>query len=422
VGIRVNVFASGIVFPSQIADLITSSPAGVLAVTNNFLNVAIPLNGITATVNTPTPGIAQCGTATLKGTPTTVVTTAAVSGVTTATNLGAVLNATDPVNGNIKTPTAVQSVTVTEGFASAFLIVGAPAAGNGEGFDSTSGTRILLTVGTLPSNVVIVAANYVTAGTMQVGLVAGADTNGAGGGSPVFGAGAALLGATVVTGTTVTYEVTANSTAAVETINIPLAVYTIGTPSPAGTSTISVQLAPISTIGTPLVTPIPRFGAAPVSGNFFVIVPCLTNVFIPWAANTAGYDTGFALANTTTDIFGTSSQSGTCVYNFFGTNAPSGGTFTTPSFGGGAVDTRLLSVIAPGFFGYIIVQCNFQLGHGFEFIVNGFGGGTPTVGEGGEALIIPQPATSGTGGGSRKAGASIFGFVSPTGAGEVLGH
>src|SRR5262249_48301659 len=155
-------------------------------------NVAIPQNGLSTTVNTPVPGIAQCGTATLKGTPTTVATTGAVLGTTAATNLAAVLTATDPVNGNVKAPTVVNSVTLTEGFASSFLIVGAAA--NGEGFDSTNGTRFLLTLGTLPSNVVIVAANYVTSGSLQVGLVAGADANGAGGASPVFGAGAALLG------------------------------------------------------------------------------------------------------------------------------------------------------------------------------------------------------------------------------------
>jgi hypothetical protein len=148
---------------------------------------------------------------------------------------------------------------------------------------------------------------------------------------------------------------------------------------------------------TAISTPIPRFGDVSISGNAVAVIPCLSNIFYPWVVNVSGYDTGFAVANTTTDIFGTASQSGTCVYNFFGTNGPSGGTFTTAAFGGGTVNTQLLSVVAPGFAGYVIIQCNFQLGHGFVFTVNGFGGGTPTIAQGGPALIIGQPgSTSGT--------------------------
>jgi len=75
----------------------------------------------------------------------------------------------------------------------------------------------------------------------------------------------------------------------------------------------------------------------------------------------------------------------------------------------------LLSTVAPNFQGYIIVQCNFQLGHGFFFIQNGFGGGTPNVAQGGPGLIILQPGT--TGGTSRKGLAA----VGPP-FGESLGH
>jgi len=419
VGIRANVFASGITFPAQIAALLTSSPAGVIAVTNNFLNVAIPQNGLVGSIGGPTPNIATCTTPALKGVPTTLTFGAGT------------FVATDPVTSSTKAPSALATVSAVEGFASAFQIGGVL----GEGADSTQGTRILISLSSLPSNVILVAANDIKVGsggitaasgsggtTMELVLIPGADTNGNGAGpaNPAIGLGATQAGATVLTGSTVTYEVAATagpvssvSNAIVDGINIPIGIYTIGTPTPFGTSTASVQLGPVSTVGTAISNPIPRFGAAPASGNFLIIVPCLTNVFVPWAANTAGYDTGFAIANTTTDIFGTASQSGTCVYNFFGTNPPSGGTFTTPAFGGGTVDTRILSTIAPGFFGYIIVQCNFQMGHGFEFIVNGFGGGAPTVGEGGEALIIVEPTTIGTGGGSRKAAAGL---------GEVLGH
>ena len=119
--------------------------------------------------------------------------------------------------------------------------------------------------------------------------------------------------------------------------------------------------------------------------------PRISNVLFPFVFNTAGYDTVLMIANTTSDIFGTSSESGSCVYNFFGTNAPVGGTFTTASVSGGAVDTRLLSRMAPGFVGYVIVQCNFRYAHGTACIQNGFGGGAITVSRTIEGRIIPPP-------------------------------
>jgi len=405
VGIRVNVFASGVVFPAQISALLTSSPAGIVAITNNILNVAIPQVGL-GTTFTAGVAVAQCGAAKLGASPSTVAWTFA--GGFTATN---------PTTGTaLVAPSSVPVATVGEGFSSAFLVAGVGVGGNGEGADSSQGTRVLFTFNSLPSNVIIITPAIINngaggaGGTLTLALVAGADANG-------NGALAGLGGATalVATGTTVTYEVTTDSTAITESINVPFGLYTIGTPTPAGAATLSVGLAPVSTIGTPATTPIPRFGSAPITGAFVSVIPCLTNILFPWVANVAGYDTGFAISNTTTDVFGTASQSGTCVYNFFGANGPSGGTFTTPAFGGGNTDTRLLSAIAPGFSGYVIVVCNFQLGHGFEFISNGFGGGAITVGQGGPGLIILQPGV--TGGVSRK---GLAGIGPPFG--EALGH
>jgi hypothetical protein len=436
VGMRVNIFASGIVFPAEVQELTTTPPNGVITLTNSQLNVATPLVGMNVGFG-GTPAITSCATATLKGTPT--VLTTAPTGVNTAASPFAV---TDPVTGVIKAATAIQTVTAAEAFTTAFAVAGAGtlATGNGEGADSTQGTRVVISLGALPSNVLVVAANYITAfaasglggatglasagsNILTLALVPTADGNGFGGGTPVstVAAGAAVAaGATVITGTTITYEAIVVGPATADSVAIPIGLYTTGTPGPAGTSTVSAQLGPVSTIGTSSVgQPIPRFGSAPTSGTLTVVVTCLTNIFFPWVANIVGYDTGFALSNTTTDPFGTASQSGTCVYNFYGSNAPSGGTFTTASFGGGKTDTQLLSIIAPGFSGYIIIQCNFQLGHGFDFIVNGFGGGTPTVGQGGPGMIMPQP-TATSGGGSRKSAAAVL--VNAQVGGEAFGH
>lgn len=397
--IRANVAASGIVFPGQIASTLTSSPPGAISITNNSLNVAIPQAGLTVAFGTA-PAVTQCSTPTLNGVPVVVSATGApVSS----------FSATDPVTGSPKSPAALQRVTVTEGFPSSFTFTGV----NGEGSDATQGTRFLFTLTDVPSNVVVVVANYVTNGssvggsTLILGLVSGADANGAGGIAASFpGSLAPATVLPVASSMTITYEVLAASNAQSESAAVLFGMYTIGTPSPSGTtSAVSAQMAPISTVGTPVTSPIPRFSSTPFSGTVISVVPCLTNILFPFVSNKSGYDTGFAIANTTSDPFGTGSQSGTCTYNFYGTSAPAGGTFTTGAFGGGSSDTRLLSTIAPGFSGYIIAQCNFQMGHGIAFMMNGFGGGAVSVSWAFEGHIIFEPLST-SGASSRKGAAS----------------
>ncbi|MBI4458731.1 MAG: hypothetical protein HY648_01565 [Acidobacteria bacterium] len=258
--------------------------------------------------------------------------------------------------------------TVTEGFSTAFQNAA------GEGADTSGiGTRLLLRVSGLPINVRIYAPEMVVThtagGTLTLVLVFGADGNGAGG-APLVAPASGQTDLLAAGTTTIVYETTADSDALTEAVRMPLGIFTTGTPS-AGTATVSAALAPISTVGTSVAlatAPIPRFADVPLSGATFTTIICSTNILFPYVANQFGFDTGFAIANTTSDAFGTTSQTGTCTYNFFGTNAPAGGTFTTPAFSGGTVDTRLLSVMAPGFSGYVIVVCNFQLGHAFAFL------------------------------------------------------
>ncbi|MBI4464612.1 MAG: hypothetical protein HY647_07900, partial [Acidobacteria bacterium] len=349
VGIRVNVNASGVAFPGQIAALLTSSPAGVLAITNNFLNVAIPQTGLTGTF-TAGGGIAQCAPRVLTTTP------PGVANYTVATPFG---YGTGGAAGAPLAPFAssVPVVTVIEGFSSSFLVAGAPPAGNGEGADTTGatvaggiitvagtrGTRVLFRITGIQTNIALYAPQTVTGTGTSVGLtmvlVPTADGNGDGSVplvAPIAGT------ASRITGTTITYEVTASSNAVAERVAVPFGLFTFGTPS-TGTATVSIALAAISTQATPVAigsASIPRFADVPLPGGFISVIACVTNILFPWVANTAGYDTGFAIANTTSDspVFGTASQTGACVYNFYGTNPPSGGTFTTPAFAGGVTD------------------------------------------------------------------------------------
>jgi len=155
-----------------------------------------------------------------------------------------------------------------------------------------------------------------------------------------------------------------------------------------GTATVGGSFAPVSTDTNASATDtIPRFADTSVATNAFTIVKCATHLLFPFVTNTAGYDTGLAIANTSQDQYGTSTQTGTCTFNFFGTAAPAAVT-TSAAVAPGTVYTNLASVLAPGFQGYIIVDCQFQFAHGFAFITQI---GTFLGTEGYLALIIPDP-------------------------------
>ena len=89
-------------------------------------------------------------------------------------------------------------------------------------------------------------------------------------------------------------------------------------------------------------------------------------ILYPFLTNQTGFDTGFSIANTTSDPFGTTGTAGTCTLNFFGASAPSA--LTTASIVPGGMYVNLASTIAPGFQGYMIASCDFPLAHAFAFI------------------------------------------------------
>jgi len=155
-----------------------------------------------------------------------------------------------------------------------------------------------------------------------------------------------------------------------------------------GTATVGGSFAPVSTDTNASATDtIPRFADTSVAVNAFSIVKCATHLLFPFVTNTAGFDTGLAIANTSMDQYGTSTQTGTCTFNFFGTAAPAAVT-TAAAVAPGTVYANLTSVLAPGFQGYVIADCQFQFAHGFAFITQI---GTFLGTEGYLALIIPDP-------------------------------
>lgn len=143
---------------------------------------------------------------------------------------------------------------------------------------------------------------------------------------------------------------------------------------PTGSATVNLSYAPTppgpfsATAGAAASgsLPIPRFADTSSGTNIATIVLCQTTLLFPFVTNLGGFDTGIAIANTTTDPFGTRVQSGSCTLNFYGTAAPAA--VTTGNIATATVYTTLASTAAAGFQGYMIAVCNFQLAHGFAFI------------------------------------------------------
>lgn len=101
--------------------------------------------------------------------------------------------------------------------------------------------------------------------------------------------------------------------------------------------------------------------------------PGTTNLLFSFVTNQAGFDTGFTIANTGADPFGTAGRTGTCTLNFYGSDAapPLPPPYTTPSIAPGAVVANIASTVAPGFQGYIVAVCDFDYAHGFALVTDG---------------------------------------------------
>jgi hypothetical protein len=196
----------------------------------------------------------------------------------------------------------------------------------------------------------------------------------------------------------VTYQVTLQQGAAIDSFAIPVTVtYTYTPPSTPNTGSILVSAtyaptsAEISTSSFNQVPGIPRFADTSVLTPIITISACQTDLLFTFLTNQAGFDTGIAIANTSTDPFNTSAQNGTCTLNWYG-NGPAAGTATaTPSIASGSVYANLVSTLAAGLQGYMIAVCNFQYGHGFAFISDGYGQPGRGLSQGYLASVIPTP-------------------------------
>jgi hypothetical protein len=200
---------------------------------------------------------------------------------------------------------------------------------------------------------------------------------------------------------TAVWEVVNTNPNADETVKF--AVYTTYVPNvgqnspPPGTATVNLSFAPApptfsasSGAAASSTLTVPRFVAdSTAARNIFIVNICRTILLYPFVTNIQGFDTGLAVANTSTDPFGTPPQAGSCALNWYqGTNNPAVGNSGT--IASGTVYTTLASTAVPGFNGYMIAVCNFQFAHGFAFISDV---GARNLAMGYLALVIPDPGT-----------------------------
>ncbi|HLI84654.1 MAG TPA: hypothetical protein VKV17_12090 [Bryobacteraceae bacterium] len=223
------------------------------------------------------------------------------------------------------------------------------------------------------------------------------------------------------TTTTATWEIVASQPTQLQSVQFTVYISYTSAPatnSPAaGTATVNLRYGPLDTSGgTATSGPIPRFTDTSTAQNLFNISICQTVLLFPFVTNQAGFDTGIAIANTSTDPFGTAPQTGTCSMNWYGSGAPSAAT-TTPSIASASDYATLTSVVAPGFQGYMIAVCNFQYAHGFAFVDTA---GLNGVAVGYLALVIPEPSLNTSPIGVTPYRPANNATMSPAGSGEQL--
>jgi hypothetical protein len=281
-----------------------------------------------------------------------------------------------------------------------------------------SATRIRVNFSNIPAGVTITLPVSVASGT--TGSIQ-ATTSGDVGGFSLAGSNISLTSSG-----SVTYQVITQNGSAIDQFNIPVTIlYTYTPPSTpnVGTILVSATYAPTSaevTVANPTFG-IPRFADTSVLTPFITISACQTDLLFTFMTNQAGFDTGFEIANTSTDPFGTAAQNGTCTLNWYGTGPAAGTATTTPSIASGSYYTNLVSSAAAGFQGYMIAVCNFQFGHGFAFISDGYGQPGRGLSQGYLASVIPTPGIQNAAGGTANVrNASDSSKTANPGAGEGL--
>jgi hypothetical protein len=195
----------------------------------------------------------------------------------------------------------------------------------------------------------------------------------------------------------VTYEVTvAAAIGAIEAVTVNVVLTGTATTGVGAINGV-VSLAPV---GPPTINPnLPQYNPTTKAGVVATVGLCASYLLFPWIANTndGNYDTGFAIANTTSDpsVIGSTGQTGDVTMYIFPSDGSAAITQSiATALKPGATATFVLSSLKKAITGYAIVVCNFTLGHGFAFIDNPIAGQNGFA-EGYLALSIFNPRIGG---------------------------
>jgi len=361
-----SVGVSSTLIPSNIIMYITISGTGALPLSNNTLNVAYVVKGMTFSATGDDYNQCEPGTYDFD------LNFKENFGTAFRHNQGAVNNQFMP--GTIYNTESMWSST---GLLNASGIAGVAGV-------ASQGTRLIARFSNVPANITLTAPGTNDDFSFNTAhRVTGHDSNGAGGTLTTTGGTVTLSGGAGIA----VWEIVASTPGSISTVTFNMTLSYGASPLPGlGTATVTGNYAPTSTLNTmqPLTVPAPRFIDDPQSATTFTINSCQTNLLFPYITNAAGFDTGIAIANTTEDPYGTPDQEGPCTLYFYGmtgataVNPPVQTSATIPAgksliftlSNGGAVQGSSTASVnaAPDFTGYMIARCNFQYAHGYAFI------------------------------------------------------
>jgi len=327
--------------------------------------------------------------------------------------------------GGTAAPTPNTTVTIKELVAGAFKLVAGVGSEAGSfpanyavvlGVAATPYLTTGIGTATQATNITVALANVPASATVYAPqTIASASANGFSltlAGSPVpvtsptglVGLNGGVVAFTPTNGTvSIVYTPTATGTGT--TFAVPLYIIFAGnTASVQGPITAAVYYTPAAAVSGPA-SLIPTFAVSTAAAsNLQAILACSTTLLFPYVTNATGFETGIAIANTTTDNLGTipgkpsasTPVNGTCTLNFYG-NAAQPTATVTPSLGAYSstaptvvpIYANILTTMigSSGFSGYAIASCNFLEAHGFAFITDTTGTFSGT--EGYLAVVVP---------------------------------
>jgi hypothetical protein len=409
--IRVNAngIAGGGAVPGQATASISISSG--LGITNSTLTVGFVSQGLSST-NTLLRNAGNTGASSASGSSFAQCSSASVTSTSGTAALGTLQFAENfPTAFKVRQAAAVQNIPGTiYSSESAFVSTSAGYSSTTTAFGTTYfpgqadyGTRLKALFSNVPSGVSIYVSTrdvtnaFITPGTGSSAVLVVSETasDAVSGTVPIAGqtgyySSAAVANSVPIapvalssagTGAAV-WEVVATNPAQIDTLGFAVYINYSAAPatnSPApGTITVTMSFAPTPSGGAFTSTTgaaasgsltLPRFSdSLDITKNLASINLCTTALLFPYVINVNGFDTGIAIANTTTDIFGTTAQAGACSFYFYGTAAPTVNPFVSPTVATGTDYANLASTMAPGFDGYMIANCNFQYAHGFAFV------------------------------------------------------